>query len=424
MLSDVAIEVDCLSKTYAATLSPLQQIGRLLFAPGRKSPDGFQALQPVSFKLYRGETLVIIGRNGAGKSTLLQLICGTLTPSSGHVSIHGKVAALLELGAGFNPEFTGLENIYLSASIYGLDRQQVHARLQKIVDFAQIGEHIQQPVKTYSSGMFVRLAFAVIAHVDADILVIDEALAVGDVYFTQKCMRFLHDFSRRGTLLFVSHDTHSVTNLCQRALWIDRGQLRMLDTSKKVVDAYLSSFYEADTPLAATEAPPTLTNESSAIAQVAMHNNFSSTFGVGGGEILNCSLLDQDGAPILTLDRAQPVRLQVVCRSQQLIEPPIVGFFIKDRLGQPMCGYNSLVHRSNWTALESGCQVQVEFTFWLPLLATGDYTVTVALAEGTQLEHVQHHWVHDILSFKSSADPHLSGLFTLEQANCSVHSIT
>ena len=425
MPSDIAIEVQGLSKAYSSQQKPLRQIARLLFNRRTTEADAFQALHPMDFKLYRGETLGIIGRNGAGKSTLLQLICGTLSPTTGHIVRHGKVAALLELGAGFNPEFTGRENIYLSAAVYGLEQRQVAERLQDIIDFAQIGEHIEQPVKTYSSGMFVRLAFAVIAHVDADILVIDEALSVGDVYFTQKCMRFLKDFSARGTLLFVSHDTHSVSTLCQRALWIDQGRVRMLDGSKQVVDAYLASFYtsqDADSSAAGGDQPRAAVAPAGQRTADRMrgNNNFSSAFGQGGGEILACTLLDEQDQPLLLQDAAQQVTLQVDCLAHVDIERPIVGFYIKDRLGQPVCGFNSLVHQPDWALIAAGSRAQVRFGFWLPLLATGNYTITVALAAGTQLDHVQHHWVHDILSFKASADPHLSGIFTLQQTRCQV----
>jgi lipopolysaccharide transport system ATP-binding protein len=169
----------------------------------------------VSLEVRRGETLGIIGRNGSGKSTLLQMICGTLTPTEGSVQTHGTVAALLELGSGFNPEFTGIENVYLNALLHGLSREQTEERLEDIQAFADIGEFIHQPVRTYSSGMLVRLAFAVIAHVDASVLIVDEALSVGDAVFGQRCMRFIRRFKEAGTLLFVSHDMNAVSSLCE-----------------------------------------------------------------------------------------------------------------------------------------------------------------------------------------------------------------
>lgn len=199
----------------------------------------------MSFHVQKGETIGIIGRNGSGKSTLLQIICGTLTPSGGRVAINGRVAALLELGAGFNPEFTGRENVYMNAALLGLSKAQIEERLDAIFAFADIGGFVDQPVKTYSSGMYVRLAFAVIAHVDADVLVIDEALAVGDAFFTQKCMRFLRAFMERGTVLFVSHDTNAVVNLCTRVVWLDKGRVREIGPAKDVCDSYLEAFYES-----------------------------------------------------------------------------------------------------------------------------------------------------------------------------------
>ena len=231
MSTDIAIRVQNLSKCYQIYDNPgdrlkqfiVPKIKRLL---GKKHTSYFRefwALNDVSFEVKRGETVGIIGRNGSGKSTLLQIICGTLTPTAGTVQTHGRIAALLELGSGFNPEFTGRENVYLNAAVLGLSKEEIDDRFEKIAAFADIGQFMEQAVKMYSSGMMIRLAFAVIAHVDADILVIDEALAVGDAFFTQKCMRYLRSFMKSGTVLFVSHDTASIRSLCNKAVWLERG---------------------------------------------------------------------------------------------------------------------------------------------------------------------------------------------------------
>ena len=201
------------------------------------------AVENVSFEVKKGETLGIIGRNGSGKSTLLQLIVGTLSPTSGTVEMDGRVAALLELGAGFHPEFTGRENVFLNGALLGLSQQDIEAQLDEMLAFADIGASIDQPVKTYSSGMVVRLAFAVMAHVKADILVIDEALAVGDAFFVQKCMRFLRAFMERGTVLFVSHDSAAVLSLCRKALWLEHGRIAGIGEAKTVCDGYLHDSY-------------------------------------------------------------------------------------------------------------------------------------------------------------------------------------
>ena len=219
MSSDIAIRVQNITKTYQIYDKPQDRLKQSLWRGRKQFYREFKALDDVSFEVKKGETVGIIGRNGSGKSTLLQIICGTLAPTSGTVEVNGRVAALLELGAGFNPEFTGKENVYMNASILGLSKEEIDAKYDDIVAFADIGDFIEQPVKTYSSGMYVRLAFAVIAHVDADILVIDEALAVGDVFFTQKCMRFIEQYQENGgAILFVSHDMATVTKLCQSVL--------------------------------------------------------------------------------------------------------------------------------------------------------------------------------------------------------------
>lgn len=220
---NIAIRVSNLSKCYQIYNAPrdrlkqfvLPRLHRLAGRAPKQYFREFWALRDVSFEIKKGETVGIIGRNGSGKSTLLQMICGTLNPTSGSIQTNGRIAALLELGSGFNPEFTGRENVYMNASVLGLRNEEIDTRFEDIVTFSDIGDFIEQPVKTYSSGMMVRLAFAVIAHVDAEILVVDEALAVGDAFFTQKCMRFLRNFMKTGTILFVSHDTGAVVNLSE-----------------------------------------------------------------------------------------------------------------------------------------------------------------------------------------------------------------
>ena len=239
MSSDFAIEVLGLGKAFQVYSKPSDRLKQMIWRGRRKYYIDFWALNNVNLKVMKGESFGIIGRNGSGKSTLLQLICGTLNPTTGHVNVRGKIAALLELGAGFNPEFSGVENIYMAGSLYGLSRDEINSRFDEITSFADIGEHIHQPVKTYSSGMYVRLAFAVIAHVDADILIIDEALAVGDAVFSQKCMRFIREFRKKGTLLFVSHDMGSVLNLCEKAIWLHSGSIRLFGSAKDVSEAYL-----------------------------------------------------------------------------------------------------------------------------------------------------------------------------------------
>jgi lipopolysaccharide transport system ATP-binding protein len=234
-----AIQVENISKCYRVFQSPRGRLLQGLWPGKRRFYEPFWALREVSFQLERGRTLGVVGRNGSGKSTLLQLLCGTLTPTSGSVQCHGRVAALLELGSGFNPEFTGLENVYLNAALLGLSDRETNERLDSILSFADIGDFVQQPVKTYSSGMALRLAFAVQANIEPDVLVVDEALAVGDEYFQRKCFNHISRLRESGTaILLVSHSCPQIIKHCDEALLLDHGQLLLHDTPKRVVTAY------------------------------------------------------------------------------------------------------------------------------------------------------------------------------------------
>lgn len=405
MCSDLAVSLQAISKHYPIYPSPMRRMLSLLFNRNFGEPKIVRALQDVSVDIAKGETLAIIGRNGSGKSTLLQVLCGILQPTSGSVKVQGRVAALLELGAGFSPEFTGRENVFMSAAVYGLSREQIEQKMPDILAFAEIGEFIDQPVKTYSSGMFVRLAFAVIAHVDADILVIDEALAVGDAYFTQKCMRFLRAFKQQGTLIFVSHDTHSVITLCDRAIWLEKGAMQMLGGAKQVSEAYISSLYAQD----------------AAEADGGEHRQ--GEFGSGKVAISSCRLLGDNGKELRLLERAQVVVLEVQCRALESIEQPILGFFIRDRLGQPLVGENSIAWAGDWQHMQADNQYCLRFAFMLPLLATGEYTLGVAIGSGTQLQHTQHHWIYEAYAFKSQANPHLTGFMELNQVSFTAQQV-
>ena len=236
----MAIRAQSLSKTYRLYDRSIDRLKESLHPLRKRYHHDFYALRDVSFEIPQGETVGIIGRNGSGKSTLLKIIAGVLSPSNGHLSVNGRVSALLELGIGFNIEMTGLENIYFSGTIMGYDKQEMGARVDDILAFADIGEFIYQPVKTYSSGMFVRLAFAVATQVDPDILVVDEALAVGDMYFQSKCMVLMKRMIERGvTIIFVSHSTTSVTNLCRRAIYLEGGMVKSSGDALAVTDQYL-----------------------------------------------------------------------------------------------------------------------------------------------------------------------------------------
>jgi lipopolysaccharide transport system ATP-binding protein len=389
--------------------------------PEREYFARYWALRGLTLHVERGETVGVIGRNGSGKSTFLQLVCGTLTPTEGQVVTRGRVAALLELGSGFNPEYTGRENVFFNASVLGLTHAETEARLQDILAFADIGEFVEQPVKTYSSGMAMRLAFAVIAHVDADVLIIDEALAVGDAAFAQKCVRWLRRFREHGTVLFCGHDIGAVISMCKRALWLDHGIVQMEGPAKDVCEAYQASLHlessgaakvEADRAArqdrkAAPDRPRTFSTPGTdlgSLPQVLSLAEFepdSDSYGTGDAKIISVRFLRADGSDIGVLLGGEPVAVDIEVQAEAELQHPIIGFHIKDRLGQWLIGDNThLSYRDHDIVVAAGGKLQARFVFDLPLLRTGDYSMTVAVATGTIEEHSMHHWVHDAVLFK------------------------
>ncbi len=425
--SDIAIHIDGLSKCYHIFEKPRDRLLQMLFGRRRKFYKEFWALQPLSLEVRRGETVALIGRNGSGKSTLLQLICGTLNTTTGNLYTRGRVAALLELGSGFNPEFTGRENAYLNASMLGLTQHEIDERFDQIAAFADIGDFIDQPVKTYSSGMYVRLAFAVVAHVDADILIIDEALAVGDAVFTQKCMRFLRRFQEHGSILFVSHDMGAVISLCNRAYWLDKGSLRMSGTPKEISQAYLADNYEAlqgasevkvkkferKTNVVVRDMRQDFINHSNLRNDIRLFEfpEDPPSFGKGGARIDLVQMGDAQGNVLKWVVGGEAVTLNVYCTALHDIFSPIVGFFIKDRLGQVLFGDNTyLTFMDAPLSVHAGQTFSAVFSFQMPILPKGDYSINVALAEGNQQDHVQHHWIHEALLFESLSSSVTTGL--------------
>lgn len=421
---DVAIRVQNAGKCYHIYDRPLDRL-KQFFLPGLRRLFGFAqrdyhrefwALKNVSFEVRCGETVGIVGRNGAGKSTLLQMICGTLTPSCGMLETNGRIAALLELGSGFNPEFTGRENVYLNAAVLGVSAEDIARRFESIVEFADIGLFIDQSVKTYSSGMMLRLAFAVIAHVDADILVVDEALAVGDVFFQQKCQRFLKGFQERGgTILFVSHDTGAVTALCDSAVLLSRVRDYTCQKGKTedICRIYLNELYQerAASKDVATEVIPETKRQQLCYAGVEQTENFynvslfqahSDSFGVGGAKIRDVWFQDEHGRRVNEVLGGAGICLCLKAEALVRIEAPAFGFMIKDRLGQYIFaeGTNE-PFRPHGLVLHAGELVTVAFSFSMPILIQGEYSLNVAVAQGDDHDHFQHHWIHDAIIIRS-----------------------
>jgi len=447
-MSNLAIKVENVSKAYtiwrdpAARLKhPFLNLAGELFPVLRPRIDQkmqglcteFYALRDVSFEVRKGESVGIIGRNGSGKSTLLKIIAGTLQPTEGSVTVNGRVAALLELGSGFNPEFTGRENVYLNCSILGLTKEETDTRFDSIVEFADIGDFLEQPVKTYSSGMTMRLAFAVIAHVDADVLIVDEALAVGDAVFVQKCMRFIRAFQEHGTLLFVSHDAASIQNLCRTGIWLSAGLMQQIGAAKDVSESYLQytlqQIYGEKTQLKnvreSSESPDRVeiepADDGAYFLNYESHIKFkdnlqaSNGWKTGVAEINKVTLTRIEGEATEAFEGGEKVSLIIQAKAFECLNSPILGFLFKDRLGQDLFGENTLPYTAiTPTSVNPGQNFEAEFIFRLPMLPNGQYSLNAALANGDLYNHVQHHWLHDALIITVTSSKVRWGLVGIE----------
>jgi lipopolysaccharide transport system ATP-binding protein len=375
-----AVEVRDLSKNYLLEGSQLSRMRHLMGA-GKLSPkDGIWALRNVSFSVARGEAFGIIGTNGSGKSTLLQIVAGILRPTSGSAQVNGRVSALLELGSGFSPEFTGRDNVYLNGSLLGLSRDEIDARFADIEMFAGIGDFISQPIKTYSSGMVLRLAFAVAVHVDPEVVIVDEALAVGDIAFRLRCMRKIHDLRARGTtILFVSHETTDVKALCERCLWLQNGIVQDLGKADDVVARYLSStlhreaqrealISESATPLAKIE-PADAAAPEFVFGFPRPQNGHR--YGDGRIKILGAELIDDPGTI-----------LRLTFRGTAPVTSPIAGFLFRNGKGENIFGSNTARENYPLPTLEAGDTHNVDFHWTMPELAPGVYWISLAVSDG------------------------------------------
>jgi lipopolysaccharide transport system ATP-binding protein len=430
--AEVVIEARALGKCYQLYDKPVHRMLQSLVGRRHVFYREFWALRGVGFELRRGETLGIVGRNGAGKSTLLQLLAGTLKASEGQVATHGRVAALLELGSGFNPEFTGRQNVYLNASILGLSRKEVEARIDSILAYADIGEFVDQPVRNYSTGMVMRLAFAVVVHVDADVLIIDEALVVGDAFFMQKCMRYLREFRKRGSMLFVSHDSSAVASLCDRALWLEHGGVRQLGEAREVMEEYMqASLSEAcgmtgAGPAGAARRPAAGPRRQVDVRQAlldrtTLRNDFhvlpfqpdAKAFGQCRVRIDHAELRDEQGQAVSLVLAGESVELVVELQADATVGNVITGFYVKDRLGQLLFGDNTALTQSASFALATGERARASFRFVMPRLLPGEYFVAIGVSEGTQEQHVVQHWMHEGLRFRAEGGSMVAGLLGL-----------
>lgn len=409
-MSEIIVSINNVSKCFKRYARPVDRLKELLL-PGKSKADEFWALRDINLEVFQGETLGILGRNGSGKSTLLQIIAGTLTATAGEVQVNGRVSALLELGSGFNPEFTGRENVFLNGRLLGLSKKEIEYKFDKIAGFADIGDFLDQPVKTYSSGMFVRLAFAIVANCNPQILIVDEALSVGDIFFQQKCFKFLDDLRSKGTaIIFVSHDTQAVLNLCNRAVILQYGYMTHSGSPSDMVSKYIELYHEQFSepkPLEPKTFKAELSIPSATVADaypdaLVVPESFADEFPIGNrygysvGLIAGVAISGSDAKTRSIFQVGEEVLLSIkINRHSQRICPLNIGFQLKDRLGQILIGTNTCYSSVRMDETEFGEPFICQFKFNLDIYPQS-YTINVAVAEYEQNAKVIYDWIEHV----------------------------
>lgn len=434
MDQDTIIEVQSVTKTYKLYERNSDRL-REVFSPGKKKYHrSFDALKDISFSVKRGQSIGIIGRNGSGKSTLLQILCNIIQPTSGTVTVGGRVSALLELGAGFNPEFTGRENVYMYSAILGLSREDVDQRIDKIAAFAEIGSFLDQPVKMYSSGMYVRLAFATAISVEPEILVVDEALAVGDIFFQQKCISHMKEVMANCTIVFVTHDMHTVTNLCERVIVLDNGVKIYEGNPLDGVARYTKLIHSEGTGRrlkVPAQGPPA--SDADDPSKEAVGNSLpmdqeawtvvpeEAKGGVNEIDIVKVRLLDENKQAKTTVEPGDILLAQMIVKTSKETSEVIFGYTVKDRIGNAIFGENTCSSLVDTIALAPGRHL-VEMKLVWPEIYPDTYTFTFGVGEGDDpFVHMIHCWAHNILSITAlKKERGVHGIFNNPILACSV----
>ena len=427
-----AIEVRGVSKFYNLYERPQDRVKELFSLTKKKYHTLYKALDQVSFTVKKGETLGIIGRNGAGKSTLLKLITGVITPSEGTIETHGEISALLELGTGFNPEYTGYENIFLNGSMRGFSDEEMQEKVKEIVDFADIGEYMGQPVKTYSSGMFARLAFAVMISFKPEILIVDEALSVGDIFFQQKCNTFMKEEMKGVTKLLVTHDMNSIANMADRVILIDRGKIIREGKPLEVIEDYLkllhTSVFQSEAAAAKDEDARLETAERSeaaeqkaVAAEAAEREKEKAEIGwvdspkesIGGAQdilIDRCRMLI-NGEAVDVVKPGDAVRIELLMHSKKDADNIIIGYTFKDKYGNSIFAQSTLGENIMIEGVKQGEVRKASLSFHWPEVKEGDYFLTLGIGEGyDQMVHTVQCWVHSVLHVQAIALKPMHGI--------------
>lgn len=403
MSEKIAISVENVSKIYKLYNKPSDRLKEALGSKKVVARDHF-ALADVSFQVGKGETVGIIGTNGSGKSTILKIITGVLNPTGGKVVIDGRISALLELGAGFNMEYTGVENVYLNGTMMGFSKEEIDAKLDDILSFADIGDFVNQPVKTYSSGMFVRLAFAVAINIEPEILIVDEALSVGDVFFQSKCYHKFEEFKRMGkTILFVSHDLSSISKYCDRVILLDKGHKRAEGAPKQIVDMYkkllVNQLNEDDDPeTIASEklADNNSSSESKALWKDSLVLNPKIVeYGEKQAEIYDFAIRDEQGTITNTIEKGTRCQFCMKVKANEDVQNPIFAFTIKNLQGTDITGTNSYFEGHEIGDLKAGEEKEITFTQDMNLQGN-EYLLSFGCTGYIQGEFHVYHRLYDV----------------------------
>ncbi len=425
-MSEVAIRVDDVSKLYKLYDKPSDRLKESLGLTRKKLYKEHYALHNVSFDVKRGETVGIIGTNGSGKSTILKIITGVLNPSGGHVEIDGRISALLELGAGFNMEYTGIENIYLNGTMIGFSREEIDAKMQDILDFADIGDFVHQPVKTYSSGMFVRLAFAVAINIDPEILIVDEALSVGDVFFQAKCYKKFEDFKKMGkTILFVSHDLGSISKYCDRVVLLNRGKKLAEGTPKEMVSMYKRIMVNQDKAeeIAAhqmdmsslEEEDEKEIKEAACEGQWKNHYNLNpdvDEYGNGATEIEDFAIIDENGNYTNAIVKGTRFRLKSKVKFKQDVHNPIFTYTFKNIQGVAITGTNTMYEKKDVPLAKEGETYVATFEQDM-FLQGGEYLLSMSCTGYRDGEFQVYHRLYDVCNVTVVSDKNTVGFYDM-----------
>lgn len=425
-----ALTVNNVTKIYKLYEKPIDRLKEAMSPTHKNYHRDFYALNGISFDVEKGQTVGIIGTNGSGKSTILKIITGVLTPTTGDVQVNGVISALLELGAGFNMDYTGIENIYMNGTMMGFSRKEMDAKLQDILDFADIGDFVYQPVKTYSSGMFVRLAFALAINVEPEILIVDEALSVGDVFFQAKCYRRMEEIRKNGTtILMVTHDMGAIIKYCDRVVVLNKGNFiaegepgKMVDLYKKILANQMDDLNEeleaADNGLNDFSGDQAIVEKSRAAAGGMMKDKLTinpnrTEYGDKRAEIIDFGLLDERGNITNLLLKGERFTIKERIHFHGEIETPIFTYTIKDKRGADLTGTNTMFESSDVKSVKKGDEYVVEFTQKMTLQG-GEYLLSMSCTGFENGEHVVYHRLYDIVNITVISNKNTVGVYDME----------